>query len=79
MFLIYLQVLFRSQRHGPGILLAHLLPKDEVVVSDDGLDAYLVVHFHDELLIARGSHHIRPRLVSSLTYEEILHTKRMYP
>jgi hypothetical protein len=79
MFLIYLQVLVQSQRHGLDVFLAHLLPKDGAVVSDDGLDAYLVVHFHDELLIARGSHHIRPGLISSLAYEEILHTKMMYP
>jgi hypothetical protein len=49
------------------------------MVSDDGMDARLVVHVHDELLIARGSHHIRSGLVSSLAYEEILHTKTMYP
>jgi hypothetical protein len=51
----------------------------EAMVSDDGLDARLVVHVHDELLTARGSHHIRPGLVSSLASEEILHTKTMYP
>jgi hypothetical protein len=62
----YLQVLIQNQRYGPGILLAHLLPKDRVVASDDGLDVRLVVHVHDELLTARGSHHIRPGLVSSL-------------
>jgi hypothetical protein len=49
------------------------------VVADDGLDSCLVVHVHDELLIARGGHHIRPSLVSSLASEEILHTKMMYP
>jgi hypothetical protein len=49
------------------------------VVSDDGLDSRLVVHDHDELLTSRGSHHIRPGLVSSLAFEEILHTKTMYP
>jgi hypothetical protein len=54
-------------------------PKDEVVVSDNGLNSRLVVHVHDELLIGRGSHHIHPSLVSSLTYEEILHTNTMYP
>jgi hypothetical protein len=64
MFCIYLQVLVRSQRHGPGVLLAHLLPKDEAVVCDDDLDVRLVVHVHDELLIARGSHHIRPAYYS---------------
>jgi hypothetical protein len=36
------------------------------VVSDDGLDLCLIVNVHDELLIARGNHHIRPDLVSSL-------------
>jgi hypothetical protein len=54
-------------------------PKDEAVVGDDGLDSGLIVHVHDELLTARGGHHIRPSLVSSLASEEILHTKMMYP
>jgi hypothetical protein len=49
------------------------------MVVDDGLDLGLTVHVHDELLTARGGHHIRPSLVSSLTSEEILHTKMMYP
>jgi hypothetical protein len=79
MLCIYMQVLVRSQRHGLGILLAHLLPKDGAVVRDDGLDAHLVVHVHDELLISRGSHHIRPGPLSRITYEEILHTNMMYP
>jgi hypothetical protein len=42
--LYYLQVMVQSQRHGPGILLAHLLPKDGAIVSDDVMDARLVVH-----------------------------------
>jgi hypothetical protein len=46
------------------------------VVGDDGLDSGLIVHVHDELLTARGGHHIRPSLVSSIASEEILHTKR---
>jgi hypothetical protein len=79
MFCIYLQVLVLSRRYGLGVLLTHLISKDETVVSDDGLDARLVVHVHDELLTASGSHHIRPDLVSSLTSKEILHTKTMYP
>jgi hypothetical protein len=49
------------------------------MVADDGLDSCLVVHVHDELLTARGGHHIRPSLISSLTSKEILHTKMMYP
>jgi hypothetical protein len=49
------------------------------MVADDGLNSCLVVHVHDELLTARGGHHIRPGLVSSLAYEEIMHTKTMYP
>jgi hypothetical protein len=48
------------------------------VVADDGLDSCLIVHDHDELLTARGGHHIRLSLVSSLASEEILHTKMMY-
>jgi hypothetical protein len=56
----------------------HLLPKDGAMVSDDGLDSRLVVHVHDELLTVRGSHDIRAGLVSSLTYEEIMHAKTMY-
>jgi hypothetical protein len=75
---IYLQVLAPSQRHGSGVLLGHLLPKDGVVVADDGLDSSLIVHVHDELLTARGGHHIRPGLVSSLASEEILHTKTYF-
>jgi hypothetical protein len=57
----------------------HPLPKDGAVVGDDGLDSGLIVHVHDELLTARGGHHIRPSLVSSIASEEILHTKTMYP
>jgi hypothetical protein len=49
------------------------------MVTDDGLDSWLVVHVQDELLIAHGGHHIRPGLISSLASEEILHTKTMYP
>jgi hypothetical protein len=49
------------------------------VVADDGLNSCLVVHVHDELLTARGGHHIRPSLVSSLASEEIMHTNMMYP
>jgi hypothetical protein len=49
------------------------------MVSDDGLDAHLVVHVHDKLLIARGSHHICPGLVSNLASKKIPHTKMMYP
>jgi hypothetical protein len=79
MLYIYLQVLVMSQRHGSVILLANLLSKDRAMVSDDGLDARLLVHIYDELLTARSSHHIRPGLVYSLAYEEILHTKMMYP
>jgi hypothetical protein len=48
------------------------------VVADNGLDSCLVVHVHDELLTARGGHHIRPGLVSSLASEEILHTKTYF-
>jgi hypothetical protein len=62
-----------------GVLLAHLLPKDGAVESDDGLDSCLEMHVHDEVLTARGSHHIHPSLVSSLASEEILYTKTMYP
>jgi hypothetical protein len=47
--------------------------------SDDGLDARLVVHVHDELLIVCCSHHIRPAHLYRLTSEEIMHTKMMYP
>jgi hypothetical protein len=49
------------------------------MVSDDGLDLCLIVHVHDELLTARGSHHIRPGFISSLESKEILHTKMMWP
>jgi hypothetical protein len=76
---LYLQVLVPGQRHGSGLLLGHLLSKDGAMVADDGLDSGLIVHVHDELLTARGGHHIRPSLVSSLASEEILHTKTMYP
>jgi hypothetical protein len=76
---IYLQVLVPGQRHSSGLLLGHLLPKNEVVVGDDGLDSCLIVHVHDELLTAHGGHHIHPTLISSLAFEEIPHTKTMYP
>jgi hypothetical protein len=49
------------------------------MVADNGLDSRLIVHFHDELLTARGGHHIRPGLVSNLASEEIMHTKTIYP
>jgi hypothetical protein len=62
-----------------GVLLGHLLPKDGAMVTDDGLDSCFVVHVHDELLTARGSHHSRPDIISSLASENILHTKTMYP
>jgi hypothetical protein len=64
---------------GSGLLLGYLLPKYGAVVADDSLDSGLIVHVHDELPTARGGHHIRPSLVSSLASEEILHTKMMYP
>jgi hypothetical protein len=79
MFYIYQQVLFLSQRHGSCILFADLFSKDGGMESYDGLVARLVVHVHDELLIACGSHHIHPTLISSLAFEEILHTNMMYP
>jgi hypothetical protein len=34
----YLQVLVPGQRHGSGLLVGHLLPKDEAGVADNGLD-----------------------------------------
>jgi hypothetical protein len=74
-----MQVLVPGQQHGSGLLLGHLLPKDGAVVADDGLDSCLIVHVHDELLTARGGHHICPSLVSSLASEEILYLKTMYP
>ena len=74
-----MQVLVQSQQHGSGVLFSHLLSKDGDVESYDGLDANLIVHVHDELLTACGSHHIRPSLISSLTSEGILHTNMMYP
>jgi hypothetical protein len=76
---IYLQVLVPGQRHGSGLLLGHLIPKDGAMVGDDSLDSCLIVHVHDELLTAHGGHHIRSSLVSSLASEEIMHTKKMYP
>jgi hypothetical protein len=33
-----------GQRHGLGLLLGHLLPKDGAVVADNGLDSGLIVH-----------------------------------
>jgi hypothetical protein len=79
MLCIYLQVHVRSQRHGSSVLFAHLLSKDGSVESDVGLDARLIVHVHNELLTTRGSHHIHHTLISSLSFEEILHTNMMYP
>jgi hypothetical protein len=68
MFCIYLHVMVPSERHGSGVLLAHVLPKDGAMVSDDGLNACLVVHVHDELLTARSSHHIHSSLIFSLAF-----------
>jgi hypothetical protein len=48
------------------------------VESYDGLEARLIVQVHDELLTTRGSHHIRPALISSLTSEGIVHINTMY-
>jgi hypothetical protein len=79
MFYIYLQVLVPSQQQGSSVLFAHPLSKYGAMESDDGMDACLVVHVHDELLTARGSLHIRPGLISRLASKEILHTKTMYP
>jgi hypothetical protein len=62
-----------------SLSLAHLLPKYGAVASDDGLDARLVVHVHNELLTTHGSHHIIPGLVTSLVSQDILQTKTMYP
>jgi hypothetical protein len=45
----------------------------------DGMDVSLIVHVHHEFLIVRGSHHIRPSLVSIQASEEIMHTNIMYP
>jgi hypothetical protein len=84
MFNTNIKVLYLSASTGPesmtcsSIQLAHLLPKDIAVVSRNGLDVHLVVHVHDELFTACGKHHIRLGLVSSLAFEEILHTKTMY-
>jgi hypothetical protein len=72
------RILVPSQRHGSDVLLGHLIPKDEAVVADDVLHSRLIVHVHDELLTARGGHHIRPGLVSILAFEEILHTKTIH-
>jgi hypothetical protein len=36
------------------------------------------VHVHDELLTARGGHHIRPGLLSNIASKEILHTKTYF-
>jgi hypothetical protein len=51
---------------------------DDAMVADKGLNSRLVVHVHDDLLTARGGHHIRPGLVSSLASKEILHTKTYF-
>jgi hypothetical protein len=77
MFCIYLQVLVPSQGHGSSILFAYLLSKDKGVESYYSLNACLVVHVHDEFLIAHGSHHIFPTLISSLASKEIMHTNTM--
>jgi hypothetical protein len=79
MFCIYLQVLVLSQRHCSSVLFAHLLSKDEGMESYDALDARLIVHVHDKILIACGSYHMCLTLVSSLAFGEILHKKTMYP
>jgi hypothetical protein len=77
MFCIYLQVLVLSQQHDSSVLLVHLLSKGRGVESYDGLDACLIVHVHDKLIIARGSHHIcLPSYLSS--HMKKSHTQTRY-
>jgi hypothetical protein len=79
MFCIYLHVLLPCQWHGSGILFADLLYKDGDMGSYDSLNVRLVLHVHDELLIARGNHHIHPALISRLAFVENLACKHDVP
>jgi hypothetical protein len=49
------------------------------VVSDDGLDACLIMDVHDELFVGFGKHRLRPDLKSLLTSIIKLLTDTMYP
>jgi hypothetical protein len=48
------------------------------VVSDDGLDACLIMDVHDELFAGFGKHRLCPNLKSLLTSVIKLHTDTMY-
>jgi hypothetical protein len=49
------------------------------VVSDDGLDARLIIDVHDELFAGFGKHRLCPGLKSLLASVIMLHTNMMYP
>ena len=78
MMCTYLKVLVPGQRHESCLTLGDHLSQDGPVVRDDGLDACLIVHVHDELLVASGSNRLRPGLVPQLASVEILRTNKMY-
>jgi hypothetical protein len=59
--------------------LLNILSKDRPVVSDDSLDARLIMDVHDELFAGFGKHHLRPGLKSLLASVIKLHIDTMYP
>jgi hypothetical protein len=79
MFFIYLYVLVPGQHHASYFWLLKILSKDRLVVSDDGLDARLIMDVHDELFLGFGKHCLRPGLKFLLASVIKLHTDTMYP
>ena len=49
------------------------------MVSDDDLDACLVMNVHNKLFACFGKHRLHPDLKSLLACEIKLHTSTMYP
>lgn len=75
---MYLYVLLSGQRHASCLWLLHILTKFRPVISDDGLDACLIMNVHNKLLACFGKHCLRPNLKSLLAFEIKLHTSTMW-
>ena len=65
---MYLYVLLSGQRHASCLWLLHILTKFRPVISDDGLDACLIMNVHNKLLACFGKHCLRPNLKSLLAF-----------
>ena len=76
---MYLYVLVPGQCHASCLWLLHILAKDRRVVSEDGLDACLIMNVHNKLFACFGKHCLRPNHKTLLAFEIKLHTGTMYP